>query len=313
MGRVGRRNPSSSPRVHATMRNRTTLRRRPLLLFVLVLVAVPALAALTERYYFEVPHERETALRADLDLALGRVTVAKAEQGYLFQAEIALEDEGMVPEMSYERDGTVGDLALGFDSGGKGSDGLTVRGFNIPEDNEWLLFFSDRVALDLSFELGMTEAELDLTGLRVERLRVESGMAKTMLAFDEQNPVMMEHLDVEAGMTKFVGRKLGNARFKHFMLEGGAGSFDLDFTGGPLPPGAEAEIEVGVSSLQVRLPENAPVILYAPDSWLARVEVPNGFIKRGRGLWHSQQVQREEDAFIVRIEAGMGKVAVNVE
>jgi hypothetical protein len=295
------------------MITRPTLRLRPLLLFVLVGSAIPVLAAITERYYFEVPHERESALRADFDLALGRVTVGEAEPGYLFQAEVALEDEGMVPEMSYERDGTTGELTLGFDSGGKGDDGLTVRGFSIPEDNEWLLFFSDRVALDLSFELGMTEAELDMTGLRVERLRVESGMAKTTLAFDELNPVTMEHLDVEAGMTKFVGRKLGNARFEHFALEGGAGSFDLDFTGGPLPPGAEAEIEVGVSSLLVKLPDDAPVILYAPDSWLARVEVPNGFIKRGKGLWHSQQVQREEDAFIVRIEAGMGKVAVNVE
>jgi hypothetical protein len=295
------------------MRKRISFRPRQVVFLTLVLASVPVLAAFTERYYFEVPREGETALRADLDLALGRVTVGKAESDYLFQAEIALEDQGMVPEMSYERDGRTGDLTLSFDSGGKSEDGLTVRGFNIPEDNEWLLFFSDRVALDLSFELGMTEADLDLTGLKVERLSIESGMAKTTLAFDERNPVTMEHLDVDAGMTKFVGRKLGNARFKRFTLEGGAGSFDLDFTGGPLPAGAEAEIEVGVSSVMVRLPDNAPVILYAPDSWLARVEVPNGFVKRGKGLWHSQQVGREEDAFIVRIESGMGKVAVNVE
>ena len=295
------------------MNKRTSLRSRPVLLCILVLAAMPVLAAMTERYYFEVPSEGETTLHADLDLALGRVTVAKAETGYLFQAEIALEDEGMVPEMSYERDGRTGELMLSFDSGGKGEDGLTVRGFNIPEGNEWLLFFSDRVALDLEFELGMTEADLDLTGLKVEHLSIESGMATTVLAFDERNSVVMEHLDVEAGMSKFVGQKLGNARFEQFSFGGGAGAFDLDFTGGPLPPGAEAEIEVGVSSLLVRLPENEPVILYAPDSWLARVEVPVGFVKRGKGLWHSQQVQREEDAFIVRIEAGMGKVAVNVE
>ncbi len=286
-------------------------RRTPLLL--LAFIALPVLAAVTERYYFEVPHERETALRADLELALGRVTVGKAERGYLFQAEVALEDEGMVPEMTYERDGTTGQLALGFESGGKEGSGLTVRGFKAPKGNEWLLFFSDRVGLDLAFELGMTEADLDLTGLRVERLSVESGMARTTLAFDEPNPVTMANLDVEAGMTKFVGRKLGNARFEHFSLEGGAGSFELDFTGGPLPPGAEAEIEVGVSSLHVVLPQNAPIILYAPDSWLARVEVPNGFVKRGKGLWQSQSVEREEDAFVVRIEAGMGSVAVNVE
>jgi len=287
---------------------------RPALLLVLVLVALPALAAmLTERYFFEVPREGEDALDADLELALGRVTVGKAEAGYLFQAEVALEDESMVPEMQYERDGRTGRLSLGFESGGKENGGLTVRGFKFPEENEWLLFFSDEVDLDLAFELGMAEANLDLTGLRVEQLSVESGMAKTMLVFEELNPVMMERFEIDAGMSKLVGRKLGNAQFEQFTFDGGAGAFELDFTGGPLPPGAEANIDVGVSSLQVTLPQEAPVILYAPDSWLAQVEVPNGYTKRGKGVWHSAHVEREEDAFSVRIEAGLGRVAVNVE
>ena len=72
-------------------------------------------------------------------------------------------------------------LSLGFDSDGDGGDGLTVRGFKAPEENEWLLFLSDKVDLDLTFELGMADADLDLTGLRVERLSVESGMATTRL------------------------------------------------------------------------------------------------------------------------------------
>ena len=287
---------------------------RPALLLVLALVALPTLAAmLTERYFFEVPREGENALEADLDLALGRVTIGKAEAGYLFQAEVSLEDESMVPEMRYERDGRTGRLSLGFESGGKENGGLTVRGFKFPEENEWLLFFSDEVDLDLAFELGMAEANLDLTGLRVGQLSVESGMAKTMLVFEEPNPVTMESFEIDAGMSKLVGRKLGNARFEQFTFDGGAGAFELDFTGGPLPAGAEANIDVGVSSLQVTLPREAPVILYAPDSWLARVEVPNGFTKRGSGVWHSAHVEREEDAFSVHIEAGLGKVAVNVE
>ncbi len=294
-----------------TTPNRSKMRSAlPLLL---VLVAIPALSISTERYYFEVPRERESTLEADLDLALGRVVVGKAESGYLFQAEVALEDEDMVPEMSFDRDGDTVQLSLGFDSGGKGDNGLTVRGFKIPEDNEWLLFFSDDVDLDLAFELGMAEADLDMTGLRVGRLSVESGMAKTELTFNERNPMTMESLDIEAGMARFIGSNLGNARFEQFTFDGGAGAFELDFRGGPLPAGANANIEVGVSSLQVILPEEAAVILYAPDSWLAQVEVPNGYTKRGKGVWHSAHVDREEDAFSVYIEAGVGKVAVNVE
>lgn len=295
------------------MSTRPFLLRRPLPILVAALVALPVLAAVTERYYFEVPHEDETALDAAFDLALGRVEVGTAEPGYLFQAEVALEDDAMEPGLTYARDGRRGRLQLGFESGGKDNVGLTVRGFKVPEDNEWLLFFSDEVPLRLAFELGMAEADLDFTGLRVERLSVESGMARATLAFDEPNPVVMDVLEIDAGMSRFEGRRLGNARFEQFTLEGGAGSFDLDFTGGPLPPGARADLSVGMASLQVTLPADAPVVLYAPDSWLARVEVPNGFVKRGKGLWHSERVAREADAFVVRIDAGMGKVVVKVE
>ncbi len=286
---------------------RNAARRAPWVLPAL-LVALPVLAAVTERYYFEVPDEGETALSAELALALGRVEVGVAEAGYLFQAEVALEDEDTVPELEVERSGDRTHLALGFGSGGKGGRGVTVRGLRAPEDNEWLLAFSDRVALDLAFELGMAEADLDLTGLRVERLGVEAGMAKTRLSFGAPNPVAMKSLSVEAGMATFTGRHLGHARFERFSFEGGAGSFELDFTGGPLPPGARAEIKVGMVSLRVLLPEGVPVVLYAPDSWLAQVEVPDGYVKRGKGLWHSPEVRDEDEALFVRIEAGVGKV-----
>ena len=287
--------------------SRSTVSLRRALPAALVLVALPALAALTERYYFEVPHEGETALEAEFELALGRVEVGRAEAGYLFQAEVALEDDKMIPGLDVERDGERTHLTLGFASG-DGDDGITVRGLKAPEENEWLLFLSDDVDLDLGFEFGMADADLDLTGLRVERLRVESGMATTRLAFDARNPVAMDVLEIDAGMAKFFGERLGNARFETFTFDGGAGSFDLDFTGGPLPRGARADLEVGMATLRVTLPDEAPVILRAPDSWLARVEIPEGYTKRGKGLWHSQHVRNEADAFTVNIDAGMGKV-----
>ncbi|MEM1043188.1 MAG: hypothetical protein AAGI91_11220 [Bacteroidota bacterium] len=294
------------------MSNRLLGRNAPLraswLALPLLLAAVPVLASFTERYYFEVPLERETRLEADLELALGRVAVGKAEEGYLFQAEIALEEDDMVPELEVAYEDGTAHVDLGLDSGSKDDGGITVRGIRIPEDNEWLLFLSDRVPLDLAFELGMAEADLDLSGFQVERLSIESGMAKTRLAFDTPNPVVMDDLEVEAGMATFDTHRLGNARFERFSFDGGAGSFGLDFTGGPLPPGARADIEVGMASVRIALPEGAPVILHASDSWLAQVEIPDGYIKRSKGRWHSPQVEDEDDAFHVRVEAGVGKV-----
>jgi len=293
------------------MNSRSPLSRRRWPLLALALAALPVLAAVTERYYFELPLEDETSLDARFDLALGRVEVGKAEAGYLFQAEVALEDEQMVPGLDYRREGRDGRLTLGFESGTKGKPGLTVRGFRAPEDNEWLLFFSDRIPLRLAFELGMADAELDFGGLQVQRLHVESGMATTRLAFSTPNGVVMEELEISAGMARFQGQRLGNARFERLSFEGGAGAFDLDFSGAALPPGARADLKVGMASLSVVLPERTPVVLRAPESWLARVEIPNDYVKRGKGLWHSEFVRDEAAAFVVNIEAGMGKVTLH--
>ena len=285
------------------------MKRGTLLLAGLVL-ALPALAAFTERYYFEVPDDGERSLEADFELALGRIAVGEAERGYLFQAEVALEDEDMKPGLDLDVEDGHARLELGFASDSKGTTGLTVRGFKPPEENEWLLFFSRRVPLDLQFELGMAEADLDLTGFQVQRLGIESGMATTRLTFDRPNALEMEELTIDAGMAKFYGERLGNARFRHLTFDGGAGSFVLDFTGGPLPPGAHAEINAGMCALRVVLPEGVPIVLEAPDSWLTRVELPNGFVKRGAGLWHSEAVRDAADAFHVEIDAGVGKVSI---
>lgn len=283
---------------------------RRALLIGLALVALPALAAVTEHYFFEFAGKgREELLEGRFDLALGRVQIGRAEEGFLFQAEVTLEDDDVAPAMQAETDGRTAHVALGFDSG-KGGQGRTVRRLRPPEENQWLLFFSDRIPLDLAFDLGMVNGDLDFTGFRVRRLQIESGMAETRLAFGAPNPIEMEALAVDAGMARFHGERLGNARFRRFSFNGGAGSFTLDLGGGPLPPGAEAEIKVGMSSLRVQLPERTPVVLHTPDSWLTRVEIPDGYVKRGKGTWHSEQVRDEAAALHVRIEAGVGRVTV---
>jgi len=278
-------------------------------LVLLLAIAVPAVAALiASQHSFEVERERgDRRVAGVFNLALGNVSISEAPRGVLFKAEVESDDEELKPTFDVQRrDGTV-HLELGFASGSR-STGVSWRNFRNRGSNTWNLYFDTRTPLDLRFDLGLSESDLDLTGFRVERLEISAGMATTRLAFDEPNPVVMERLSIDAGAARFTGEQLGNARFRQLSFKGGAGSFSLDFTGASLPHGARADIDVGVSRLRIRLPEDKAVVLHAPDSWLARVDVPVGYISQGGGIWHSARVRNPTDAFQLHINAGVGRV-----
>lgn len=299
------RNPSAEPPVLPWMKR---------FLLASALFALPALAwaVMDDTYFFEAPHDGETALEAELELALGQIHLRRNDGPALFEAEVRLKSDDVRPRFDFETDGRTGKVWLGLDGEGK-SKGFKIKGFDVPEGNAWDLFLSDEVTLDLDLDVGMAAADLDLTGLRVRRLGLDCGMAEATLRFGEANPVVAERLEIDAGMAQFKALGLGNARFERFEFDGGAGEFMLDFTGGALPAGARADVEVGMAKLEVIVPKDRPIVLHAPDSWLAKVVVPNGYTKRGEGVWHSASVRSERDAeraFQLHIEAAAGKVDV---
>ncbi len=259
------------------------------------------------REYFEVPDEGEARLEADLDLALGRVTTEPAEPGFLFQAEVELPGGRLRPRFSYERDGTTGDLALGLDGDDVSFDGVrSVAG-------RWRLYLSRRTPLDLTLRLGAAEADVDLTGVPLEALRLESGLARTALRFTAPNPIEMGDLEIEAGLSEFTATGLGHARFEQFDFDGGAGRFTLDFTGGALRPGAEADVRVGIASLTLVLPAGQAVELEAPTSPVVALRLPSAFIRQGDDRWLSPEAVAGGDPFRLNVESGPGRVEVRVD
>lgn len=309
--RPAARTPSARNTAPSVPVDRTMSRLPRLLLLPLALVALSALAwaVAGDTYYFEAAHDGETELEADLDLALGHIRLRRNDGPALFEAEVRLKEDDVRPRFDFQSDGRRGRVSLGLDGEGKGS-GFTLTGLNVPKENAWEVFLSDDVALDLQLEVGMAKADFDLTGLQLRRLAMDCGMSEATLRIDRPSPVIAEEIQIDAGMARFDALRLGNARFRSFRFEGGAGEFSLDFTGGPLPAGAEADVEVGMASLRVTVPADRPVVLRAPESWLARVVVPDGYTKRGDGEWHSPAVRNPDQAFSLDIEAAAGKVIV---
>ena len=252
---------------------------------------------------FEVPYGGEKRIAADLDIGLGEVRLGRAAQGQLVQAEIALAKAGLEPSFSYSQEGDGGRLDIGL--AGEGS----LRGGK----NRWDIRLTDAIPLALDVELGMSSAQLDLSGFRLTALSVEAGMAEATVRFDRPNAEALDAIDLSAGMAEFKALGLGHARFRRLHFEGGAGRFVLDFRGDAPVPGAVAELELGMASAEVVLPAGRPVIIEAEESWGSEIDVPIGFVKRGEGVWHSPEAGSPAEALTVRAEVGAGSVRFRVE
>ena len=259
------------------------------------------------RSFFEVEDDGEARIEADLELALGRVTTGRAERGTLFQAEVDVASEGFRPRFTHTTRGDQARIELGVQD----TDGSLGR-VRSSRANAWRLYFSDRTPLDLSLALGAAEADLDFTGIPLEHLNLDCGVAKATVRFTEANPAQMERMEIEAGLSEFTARGLGFARFERFEFDGGAGNFTLDFSGDAIEPGAHAELDVGMASLTVLLPAGQPIVLDAPSSFMTQVTVPSSFVRLHDGRWGTPGADTDGRTLTVDIDAGPGHVEVRV-
>lgn len=292
------------------MNNGFRQRGRSIGLWLALALAVPAVVvAISERHFFEVEHEHEQELLATLDIALGTVEVGKADAGYLFQAEVVLENERLKPDFNYRVSGDRGRLDVELSTAKDVDENVSLPDLGSVKEAKWNLYFGDEVPIDVKFELGGTKSKLDLSAIPIRTLRVELGASKGRILFKEPNPVPMDYLRIEAGASEVSVSGLGFARADRFRFEGGMGKFDLDFSeNAETLVGTVADIEIGMATLDIRLPADVPILLDVPDSWLSSIDVPDGYIKAGDGLYHSPDYRSRGESFVVKVEVSVGKV-----
>ncbi|MBC8496533.1 MAG: hypothetical protein ISS57_10065 [Anaerolineales bacterium] len=108
--------------------------------------------------------------------------------------------------------------------------------------------------LDLTIKAGAYVGELELGGLNLIKLHISDGAADVRLNFAEPNQDVMQSLRYETGASNIEMTNLANANFETMIFQGGAGNFELDFSG-ELQGDAEVFIETGLSNITITIPE----------------------------------------------------------
>lgn len=120
------------------------------------------------------------------------------------------------------------------------------------------LDLSRDIPLELDLDFGAVEADIDLGGLMIRELDIETGASETQLRFSSPNGVACERLSLSLGAASMTAEGLGNANCAEINVEGGVGEVTLDFSG-EWQRDVEADVAMALGSLTLVVPAGVGV------------------------------------------------------
>lgn len=165
--------------------------------------------------------------------------------------------------------------------------------------NEWNLQLG-KTPIDLTINAGAYEGRYELGGLSLTSLTVQDGAADVELSFSEPNKTEMSVLRYETGASSVTLNGLANANFSSLIFSGGAGSYELDFSG-ELNDDATVNIEAGAGDVQLIIPKgvNAEVTV---ERAIVNINHSSGWSQNGND--YTQEGEGPTLTILVKMVAG---------
>jgi hypothetical protein len=184
---------------------------------------------------------------------------------------------------------------------------VRFSGRNDSESGKLQVELSRVAPIDLTLDLGAVEADLDLTGLKLSRLKVESGASDGRVRFDSLNATPMSALEVKLGAASFRGERLANANTRDMRVDAGVGNVELDF-GGQWTQDIDLRVEVTLGFLTIHVPSDVGVRLSVKKT-LASFE-HDGLVQRD-GAWVSPNWETAPHKLRISAETVFGKIKID--
>lgn len=238
-------------------------------------------------------------LAVQINYGAGELTVAPTvADGLLYRMEMRYDEDRVAPVAEF--DTASRQLNLGLrkreDRGGRGD-------FS---DARADIHLTDQAPIDLSLRFGAGKATIDLSGLRIERLHVETGASETQMKVSSANPIRAKNVEMKAGAAEFRVEGLGNLRAERIMFQGGVGSTTLDFSGA-WERDATARVQMGMGSVVLRFPRSLAVQINR-NALLTSFDAA-GFSRRD-GAFYSDNWDAAEQRLTLDLDAAFGSVSV---
>ena len=178
-------------------------------------------------------------------------------------------------------------------------------------NNVWKMYLSDTKPYDLQLEYAMGSAHVDLSGLSIKKLKINTGSADVNIGYSSlENKVNMDTLSVKVDLGSLNVQNLNLSRTRYTSADVGFGNMTLDFSANPPLVTNRIEGSVGAGNLTILLPTSqTPVLVKINDSWLCSVKIPES-LKKIRANTFANAAYRDnvENALLFNLDVSMGNI-----
>ncbi len=178
---------------------------------------------------------------------------------------------------------------------------------------EYKTFFcpDPNVSTDLYLDLGVGASRLDLSGLQLQNVNINTAFADVMVHYNKPNQQEMSQMSIHAASANVVLKNLAHARAKQVTVHNDMGMTKL-LIGKGYVPGGEITIRSGVGGLILILDDEQPVELRLKSGFFSEVNMPEeGFKEISEGTYINQAVQESpNERIIIRLEVDFGKINI---
>jgi hypothetical protein len=250
------------------------------------------------------PLGKEKSLESNIRFDVGSLEIKGGEKsGPLYSLDLEYDKASYTPDVNY---------SLGS-AGGEGRLSLRLESIHRigirrhEHSNTLRLTFNNSVPLNLDVNTGVGDARLSLSGMKIARIRFESGVGGGRMSAYEPNSIPCESIIIKNGVGRIEAVGLGNLNFRELEFEGGVGGANLDFTG-EWKQNADIRIQVGVGGVNMVMPRDIGVRLESEKHFLSGLQLES--FQHRDGYYYSDNYEKAAIKVSVRVVAGVGGLKV---
>jgi hypothetical protein len=174
----------------------------------------------------------------------------------------------------------------------------------------WKMYLTDSKPYLLELNYGVGNAHVDLSGLAIKRLKINTGSADVNVGYSSlENQVDMDTFAVKVDLGSLNVKNLAMAKTHYMVADVGFGNMMLDFSGAPLVSN-RIKGSVGAGNLIIVLPsEQTPVLVRIRDSWLCSVKIPKGLKRINETTFANAAYKKDaNNSLIFDLDVSMGSI-----
>jgi hypothetical protein len=180
-----------------------------------------------------------------------------------------------------------------------------------PSDKFWKVYLTEQTPYSLSLDYGLGNANIDLSGLSIDKLKIITGSADVNVSYSSgiENKVVMDTFFIKVDMGTVNAKQINLSRSKVIVADVGFGNMFLDFSNRPSVSNHVIG-RVGAGNLVINLPnEDVPVMVKINDSWLCSINLSKSLKKIGDNKFaNAAYAKNPKDALTFDLDVSMGKI-----